>query len=415
MNERWILLVGSGAESFRGYILESLFNNGFSIFLATDTEPTWENKYIKASTMVQLDNKSEAIAHFECLNKEGALSKIKGILTYVELYVELTAEISEMLALNFYSPMVAELVRDKYKMRECFRTNGLLTPKYTRSELKLENSIKEIGLPCVVKPLKGHSSINVIKIEKNTNIKDISRMIEKEDEIKKWGITPEYIVEEYIEGKEVSVESVVIDGQIIHIAITDKYKGNEPYFEEIAHILPSKLSQELSQKIYETASCGIAALGLDNCVAHTEIKLNNSGIYLIEIGGRLGGDKIPYLAKLALGVDMGRCAGEAAFKIKCSVQSNEEKYAGICFFVPTSNQVVEKIPTDLLKIEGVHEFKFWTKVGDKVLASPDAFFTRLGFVIVQGSSHENCEEIIKEVVNWVSEETNLSLKVPFEN
>lgn len=414
MEKQWIMVIGSGAASFRGYILEALHDHGFSIFLVNEGEPTWEKQYIKKWLVMPLD---EEIVNnqIKSISEIIELYDIKGILTYVELYVELTAKISELLGLNFYPLAIAKLARDKYEMRKCLQEKGLLVPNYKKCKLDLEESINEIGIPCVLKPVKGYSSVNVIKVESNSDRHKLQKILNDENNLQRWSIEQEYIIEEYIEGQEVSVESIVSQGQITHVAITDKFKGEEPYFEEIAHILPSKLSSDSVDIIFETASHGIKALGLNNCAVHTEIKLNKKGPYIIEIGGRLGGDKIPYLSKLALGIDMGVYAGKASLKMECSPKPSIHKYAGIAFFVPSHKQTIEKVPNGTPPIKEVVEFRFWSKEGEEIMPPPDSFFTRLGFVIVLSDSYAQCTKLLSEVIKWVEYETKLLLSNPFNS
>ena len=75
---------------------------------------------------------------------------------------------------------------------------------------------------------------------------------------------------------------------------------------------PAPLAPEDVQRLYETASTAIRALGLDRCVTHTEIRLSPSrGPVVIEVAARLGGDKIPYLVELTTGASPSLAAASA--------------------------------------------------------------------------------------------------------
>ena len=85
------------------------------------------------------------------------------------------------------------------------------------------------------------------------------------------------MVEEYMEGPEVSVEIMVVEGEPHILAITDKYITPPPYFVELAHCEPSRLGAETQNRIREVASQAVRAVGIENAPAHVEIKVTEDG------------------------------------------------------------------------------------------------------------------------------------------
>jgi len=111
-------------------------------------------------------------------------------------------------------------------------------------------------------------------------------------------------VEEFIGGDEISVEAFVQDGRLEIVQITDKVVGPPPYNVEMAHIQPSKYAPRQSE-IRNVINSIIVATGLDQCALHPELKINDKGIYVIEVGPRLGGDFITSdLVPLSTGTNM---------------------------------------------------------------------------------------------------------------
>lgn len=99
----------------------------------------------------------------------------------------------------------------------------------------------------------------------------------------------EVLIEEYMEGPEISVELAIEENNPIALQITDKITNGAPYYVEVGQAQPASLSDELKNKVIELACSAAKAVGLTNCAGHAEIKLTPSGPKMVEIGGRMGG------------------------------------------------------------------------------------------------------------------------------
>lgn len=139
--------------------------------------------------------------------------------------------------------------------------------------------IENFKFPCIIKPLKGNGSTDITKIK---NKDELEKFIEEND-------TSNYFVEEFISGKEISIEAIHYKGNHLIYGVTRKIKYEDSFVEE-GHIADYyRLNdQQLSKvkKIYDI-------LDYDNTVSHSEFMLLDDGIVMIESHPRLGGDLIP--------------------------------------------------------------------------------------------------------------------------
>ena len=157
---------------------------------------------------------------------------------------------------------------------------------------KLKNSVvpfselKSIShFPCVIKPIVGSAKKGVNFIE---NQKSLDNLVIPED-IKKY----DFLIEQYIVGREVSVESLSFHGKHQVVQITDKLTTGAPHFVELGHLQPTSLSNEVIDKIHNLIPLILDSVGFTNGASHTEMKITpNNEIYLIEINPRGGGDEI---------------------------------------------------------------------------------------------------------------------------
>lgn len=403
--EKRVLIIGSGDISFRGYILRTLYDQGFSIVLLSEQEPGWERPWIEDCLVANFSSVEDIVRDVRAYHEQKAF---QGVFTYVDLFVELATLLACELGLVGSSPEAALHARNKYLMRSRLREAGLLQPACYKYDGNLAALLKQVGFPSVVKPVAGHSSINVIKLDADTDVAEVEALLKSGKDTSEWSIPAEYMLEGYVDGAEVSVESIVSGGEVTHWGVTDKFKGEEPYFEEISHTVPSCLPEQVKQSVCEVVTRGIKALGLNNCAVHTEVRLSRKGPVIIEVGGRLGGGKIPYLVYLSSGADMALATGYAALGQRTVFRPQFNRFASIAFFTPTSKQTITGLPGGLPEVEGLVEFEFWGEVGQVVAPAPEQFFTRLGLVIVVADTYEQSRNRIKQAIHWLTQETGVT-------
>jgi biotin carboxylase len=410
-----LLVIGSGDVDHRAYILESLVQARCTLVLATDEVPVWENRYIKDHILCPFNDVEATVGRVRAYHQGNPFD---GMICYTEPNIELASRLGERLGLKFLSPPVAASIRDKAAMRAVLTSHGLRSPKVATVDSPRLELPSGFRFPAVLKPRKGHSSINVVKVEDSADFERVWARLHKEDTKHEsaWHVEDSYLLEEYLSGKEFSVESVVSEGRVTHVAITEKFKGSEPFFEEIGHCVPARLPPEVSEELLRECGAAFAALGIRNSVVHTELIVDlerRESATIVEVNSRLAGDKIPLLVKLATGFDMSQAAALAALGAAIPEQSSgHEAVAAICAFVPRSPGVVKKTPTLPEGVGEVLEFHFWTEVGKEVAPPPKQFFSRMGFVVVRGKDRAAIADSISKIVAAVSEQTGVELAVP---
>lgn len=173
-------------------------------------------------------------------------------------------------------------IRDKVWVREITNSIVGLSPvKFVKGNVC--DIIGAIEPPLVLKPINGSA-------KKGVNfIKNINQKLDIDDDIK----GDLFVVEEYIEGDEYSVESISYNNQHYVVQITEKISTGAPHFVELEHHQPAQLSSCVIQKIESIIPQILSAVGFDNGASHVEIKIDeDNNIYLIEVNPRGGGDYI---------------------------------------------------------------------------------------------------------------------------
>ena len=100
----------------------------------------------------------------------------------------------------------------------------------------------------------------------------------------------------------VSVESLVADGVISHLALTGRFPPAEN-FRETGFFIPAALDAESRSAVLDLATQAIDALGVHTGCLHTEVKFTPDGPRIIEVNGRVGGG-VPEMLERAAGVSL---------------------------------------------------------------------------------------------------------------
>lgn len=287
---------------------------------------------------------------------------------------------------------------DKAEMIRVFEEQGVACPWYrvVSKPADVFDIAHKITYPCLTKPTDSSGSRGIMLAH---NPEELVTAVAYSAENGRGG---EVIVEEFMEGPEVSVEVIVWQGEVHILQITDKLTTGAPRFVEMGHTQPSRLSEDIQNQIKDLTCRAVKAVGIENGPAHVEIMVTESGPKMVELGARMGGDCITtHLVPLSTGVDMIKatidiCLGQTPDLTLKWNRGSAIRYLEVpCGFI----QSIENVDA-ARTIPGVQEIAFTAKVGDYaggIYSSAD----RIGFVIADGESAETaasaCEQGIVKI------------------
>lgn len=280
---------------------------------------------------------------------------------------------------------------DKVAMRNRMKQCDVPIPEYheVKNLEEFLEAAEKMPQRFILKPADNAASRGVVLIDKSQN-PDLKEIYKYSTQYSRSG---EALVEEFMEGPEVSVESYTIDGEPHIITITDKMVTELPFFVELGHTEPSKLSPEQQEDIRKVADEAIRAIGMQNGPNHTEIKVTPTGAKLVEIAARLGGDFITSrLVPLSTGVDMVECSFATLLNETVQYKSTMARGSAIRFIqgekgVLSSIEGVEKAR----QMPGVQEVELYMKPGDHI-KRPENSSDRVGHVIAIGKDANEASE-----------------------
>ena len=232
--------------------------------------------------------------------------QINGIMTLAsDMPMQSVAVVSHEMGLVGISEDTALKATNKAFMRDALKEGGVPIPmhfaKGKQALWRLEQ-VRSVGYKCIVKPADNSGSRGVDLLKEDA---DLDAAYEYTVKYSRGG---EIVVEEFMEGPEVSVETLAVDGEVHVIQITDKLTTGAPYFVEMGHSQPSQLKEEIQEEIKEVAIAANNTIGIKNGPSHTEIKVTKDGPKIVELGA-LGGDCITtHLVPLSTGVNTVECS-----------------------------------------------------------------------------------------------------------
>lgn len=237
---------------------------------------------------------------------------VDGVVATTELSVAIASYVAEQLGLLGLPYKVAQVITDKYRNRECIKNlTDLHSPKYVVAKNLKEIEESKVPYPLILKPINlgGKRGITVVN-----NAKELPQAFEYATNCFRKGTKPTIIVEQFLDGgMECSVESITYKSVHTIIQITQKDSSGAPHCVELGHHQPAPLSKEIWDKVVRGVSSGLTAIGVTNGPCHTEIKVIDDEVYLIEFNARPGGDHIwcP-MVELSTGFDIFSAIAQAA-------------------------------------------------------------------------------------------------------
>jgi hypothetical protein len=384
---------------------------GIDVVLATDRCHVLEDPWRDSAIPVRFEEPEPAAGLL-------AGSGVDGVIAVADRPTLVAALTAQELGLPFHSPQSVLACRDKHEMRRIFSLAGLPVPENFR--VTLDRDPREVAgnacFPCVLKPLGSSGSRGVIRAndadEFVAAFERIRRILEQ-PEIRQFreGWNEAIQIEQYIEGREFAVEGLMTRGELNVLAIFDKPDPLEgPFFEETIYVTPSRESPEVQAAIVDTARRAVRALELYHGPVHAEMRVNATGVYMLEVAARpIGGlcaralrflTRMPDPSARALGF-----AGRIALEEVVILHAIGNMPGVLILSPPASGVMMIPVPRagvyesvtgieEALRTPGVDDVVITAKTGQKLLPLPEgASYT--GFIFASGDDPASVERSLR--------------------
>lgn len=312
---------------------------------------------------------------------------IDGIMTLAsDMPIRSVAAVAKEMNLVSIDDETAVRATNKAEMRKALYEQHVPVPRFFKvsSQQGFEAAVEQFQSAFIIKPADNSGSRGIFKMEVPVDRQAAADAYLYSRQFSRSG---DIVVEEYMRGPEISVETLSIDGECHIIQITDKMTTGAPHFVEMGHTQPTQLSPELQKQVAQVTAAANQAIGIQNGPSHTEIIITDEGPKIVELGARLGGDCITtHLVPLSTGVNMVECCIRIALGEKPDITPRFAKSSAIRYFDQHAG-VIRHIGgvEEAKRLKGVQQISIVHGIGEHI-REINSSGDRIGFVIAQGVS-----------------------------
>jgi biotin carboxylase len=312
----------------------------------------------------------------------------------------LAALASRQLGLAHNTPESVEAAGNKFRFRTALANSGLKAPRFSLLSIAddPERLADGVVYPGVLKPLAMSASRGVIRVDGRDEFIDAFRRIKGILEQDGGRGDKHILAEEYVPGREVALEGLLSGGRLRVLALFDKPDPLEgPFFEETIYVTPSRLSRRDQDAVADTAATAVTALGLTDGPIHGEFRLNDGGVWIIDLAARSIGGLCARTLRFGAGIRLEEIILRHALGMEAAFEERESEAAGVMMIpIPEAGTLRR---ADGLKaarsVPGVEDVTIAIARGQIVTPLPEGS-RYLGFIFARGTAPSAVEAALRE-------------------
>ena len=267
---------------------------GVELVFATDRCHVIDDPWQDAAIPIRFYDEAASV---DAILEAARQRPIDGILVVGDRPTVIAARVAGALGLPSHPPAAAAIARNKQLTRERLREAGLPVPWFQTACVTVDpDALASVVFPCVVKPLALSGSRGVMRADDPASFRDavlrLCALMQSADiRAERNDAHQTMLVEGFIPGREVALEGLLHHGALSVLALFDKPDPlNGPFFEETIYVTPSSLPADGQQAIVEAVTRASAAIGLAHGPIHAECRVNEDGVFVLEVAARpIGG------------------------------------------------------------------------------------------------------------------------------
>ncbi len=325
--------------------------------------------------------------------------RVDAVLAVDDHGLELAALLREKLGLPGISPQAVRATRDKLAFRQLLKTQGFKCPQF-RSAMNEDDALAlapSLQYPVVVKARRLSASRGVVRAD------DAASFVQAVAQVRRIQATADreaaqlgLVVEDFIPGAEYALEGLLENGELRVLALFDKPDPLDgPYFEETIYVTPSRLSADMQAAIAVEVQRACALAGLTSGPVHAEMRVNEHGIWLLEVAARSIGGLCARMLKHRLGMPLEELILRHALGMPVPPAANNEA-AGV-MMIPVPERGIFHDATGLpaaRAVPGVSDIRITAQPG-QIVAPPPEGSGYLGFIFSRAAAPQAAEAALR--------------------
>ena len=348
---------------------------------------------------VDFQNESQAI---DIILSEAEKRSFSGIIGTDDTTIELAACIAKKLNLPNNDPLAVKTAQRKDLARISLKKSNVKSPVFdllTTTKVFSEQKIK-VSFPAVIKPVALSASRGVIRVNNELELEQaiarVKAMLAEEKQLDK-DIQVILLLEEFIPGKEVAIEAMLYHGELDVLAIFDKPDPLDgPFFEETYYITPTSFSEETQKELKQTVLQACQAYGLNEGPIHAECRINDNGIWILEVAARTIGGMCGRLLSLGTGHSLEELVLLHAMGRRVEMKTLDSA-AGVLMIPIPSAGILKRVEglLEAQRIPFISELSIEVRDGYELVPLPEGN-SYLGFIFSEAPTAKEAEQALRD-------------------
>jgi biotin carboxylase len=373
--------------------IEAAHRLGVDVVVGSEHRQALARSMGDRAVVVPLANVDAAVNAIVGLNDRNPLD---AVLAVDDPGLVIAARASMVLGFRQNLPEAVAATRDKTIMRERFASASLRQPDFriVTSDADVVPAARDIGYPCVLKPVSRSASQGVIRVNNDEEAAAGAARIRAILE----GSHENLLVERFVPGFEVALEGLLSQGNLHVLAVFDKPDPLDgPFFEETIYVTPSRLSPAVLAEIGDAAGRAANALGLTEGPVHVELRIGDNGVVTtLELAARSIGGLCARSLRFGAGVSLEELIIRHALGLDVEGLQRESQASGVMMLPIRVAGELDHVSglEEARAIDGVVGVDITIAAGRAVVPLPEGD-RYLGFIFARGASPEDVQATLR--------------------
>jgi biotin carboxylase len=374
---------------------------GVELVCASERPSTLED--LSPNSLVTLDF-ADPLGSAETIARFAQSRPIDAVVGVDDLTTVTAAAIGQRLGLKANALPAVSAARDKHAMRRCLAEAGVPVPRFHLVELADDpaSAARKAEYPCVLKPLMLSASRGVIRAndpgEFVAAFERIAAILARPDAAPSTGARRALLVEEFVPGREIALEGLLVGGSLHVLAIFDKPDPLDgPFFEETIYVTPSRLPAATQSRAAAVTRDACSALGLTEGPIHAELRVNDRGPFVLEVAARSIGGLCARTLTFGTGLSLEELILGHALGRPLESLERERRAAGVMMIpIPRAGRLVSVSGAEAARaVEAIEDVVITMHPGQEVVPLPEGW-QYLGFIFARAETPAAVEGALRE-------------------
>ncbi len=387
---RLLLLIPT--TSYRTHdFMEAAHRLGIEVVLGSDQRQVLEDISGGDTITIDFENSERGAEQILGYAKD---HPIEAIVSVDDGANAVAARASTALGFRHNSPDAVGAARNKYRCRKRLAAAAVPTPDFRLASVHDDPSrvARSVSYPCVLKPLTLAMSRGVIRADGDNSFvaafHRIAKIIAEPDAVTPGEAADHILIEDYVAGTEYAVEGLIDQGRLNVLAIFDKPDPLEgPFFEETIYVTPARVTQDTRAAIANAAQKAVTAIGLTDGPTHIDLRVNDDGVFIIEVDARSIGGHCGRSLRFGAGTRLEEIILRHATGLPVETIEREDRAGGVMMIPIPKTGILQHVRgrEGAASVPCVEEVDITIPVGQPVVTLPDGG-RYLGFIIARADT-----------------------------